>query len=138
MAIPKGQCCSTINLPNFGRAFASGGSDPQPLPIPATTVWTIIYKIGTTTIAGSTPTVSITFTAADNPSLTSPGAVAFIQARINADPTFVAYQATPSGSGTTITVDSLTSTSGLTVTICKPSTSSISDLSEGIFDVVSA
>lgn len=122
MAIPKGKCCSTIVLPSFGVA-------PHTLPIPGTEVWTIIYKIGTTTIAGSTPTVSITFTTADNPGLTNPAtAVATVQAKINADPV---YQA----SGTTITVNSLNSVTGLSVTICKKAVKKIAQQAEGIFDI---
>lgn len=104
-------CCSTIIFPNFG-------SGSHPLPIPVNTVWKIKYKIGSIFITGD-----IFFTDVDNP-LTKIS----VQAKIDSDPTYIT-------SGTTITVDSLSSMTGLTVTICKPSTSKITDNAEGIFDV---
>lgn len=110
MAIPKGKCCSNI-------VFADFGSGTNPLPIPGATAWRITYKIGSTIIAGP-----ITFTFIDNPVT-----VGSIQAKIDANPTYIT-------SGTTITVNSLNA-SGLSVTICKKTTSKITQQAEGIFDV---
>lgn len=109
MAIPKGKCCSTVVLPDFGAGT-------HPLPIPDATAWTITYKIGSTTIS------SVSFTSEDNPVT-----AASVQAKINADPVYIA-------SGTTITVNSLDG-NGLSVTICKKTTKKITNNAEGIFSV---
>lgn len=111
MAIPVNTCCSTIVFPDFGAGTHT-------LPIPGGVGWTLVFKVGSTVIMST-----ITFSSLDNPL-----SVSSIQAVIDANAT---YQA----SGYTITVLSLDS-NGLTVSICKASTSQITDQSEGIFSIV--
>lgn len=110
MKVPKGKCCSTVVLPDFGAGT-------RVFPIPVGQSWAITYKIGATIIAGP-----ITFGPSGSPITLTAGDV---QTAINADSV---YQA----SGTTVTVNYLDS-NGLSVTICKKTNKKITDSAEGIF-----
>lgn len=114
MAIELNTCCSTITLPDF--------KTPPPS-IPPATVWSIQYKIGATNLTGN-----IFF-------FTTVPSEAQVQVAIDADPTFVAYKLANPGTTITVRAGSI-STTGLTVDICKPAMSQITDLAEGIFQII--